>query len=103
MPKSSSAMRTPSFAQLMQRLECRLVVADQHGLGDFEFQPRGGEAATPQSAAATLSASVWLSNCTGETLTATRTSSGQFAASAHAVCSTQSPSSLIRPVLPQPE
>src|SRR4029078_2198636 len=58
------------------------------------------EADSPEvaSAVATLSASVGLLNWTGETLTATRTLSGQFIASAHAALGTQLPGWLIWPV-----
>ncbi|GCC48752.1 hypothetical protein chiPu_0033275, partial [Chiloscyllium punctatum] len=31
------------LAQLMQDIECGIVVADQHGLGDLELEPRGRE------------------------------------------------------------
>ena len=36
-------MRTPELAQLMQDIECGIVVVDQHGLGDLELEPRGRE------------------------------------------------------------
>ena len=61
------------LAQLVQHVQRRFVVANEHGLGDLELQPRRRQGREAASAAATFSASVWLLNCTGETLTATRT------------------------------
>ena len=97
MPKSSSAMRTP-----MARSWCRMASAASSSristASVISSSSRLAGRPEAASAATTFSASVPLLNCTGETLTARRISSGQVAASVQAVVSTHSPSWLIRPV-----
>ena len=48
-------------AQVLQQGERRVVVADQHGFGDLELQPAGGQAGGRQHLA-TLSEKAWLLN-----------------------------------------
>ena len=79
------------MSQLMQDGERRLVVANQYGLGDLEFEPARRQAGRRQRGDDRQRQRPLL-NCTGETLTASLISSGQVAASAQAVVSTHSPS-----------
>ena len=86
-------------AKLMQDRERRLVVADQHGLGDLELEPVGCEGPESASALAIFSASVSAFELDRRDVDRERAhDAGQVAASAQAVRSTHSPSSTIRPV-----
>ena len=97
MPKSSSASRTPTR---LSAANIASVPASslRNTLSVISSSSRDGSIPAWAMALVTIAGSCGLANCSGETLTATRTSSGQLARSWQAVRSAHSPICAIRPV-----
>ena len=85
-------------AQRMEQLQRRFAAFEEDRFGDLDLEPVGSEAAVGERAAGWFRCSAPRWNCTGETLTATRTCSGQPAACAQASRTTQAPIGTMSPV-----
>ena len=103
MPKSSSAMWTPSRASCGELVGQRGAGGDEGGLGDLEVQPLRREAGRLEHRCTTSAAKPVRASWLGETLTATQPPgarpSASSAASRQAWASIQRPSGRMSPLL----